>query len=151
MIMSICRTFDPQHSRRAQSEDIYNNRYLSVHMQKIKMNKNPCRLVLHTHVEEYIKNLLYRRYFKIFSQYFNFIIISNMFIYLFCHLATPVLANHIGGLEARSCQTKDYKIGICCFSTKHVSLKGNSKYGLVQNQDNVSEWSDMSTHRLLFQ
>ena len=25
-----------------------------IHMQKIKMNKNPCRLVLHTHVEEYI-------------------------------------------------------------------------------------------------
>jgi len=37
------------------------------------------------------------------------------------------------GLEPRSGQTKDYEIGICCFSA------------------NVSEWSDMSTRGLLFQ
>jgi len=27
------------------------------------------------------------------------------------------------GLEPRSGQTKDYKIGICCFSAKHASIK----------------------------
>ena len=27
------------------------------------------------------------------------------------------------GLESRSGQTKDYKIGICCFSTKHAALR----------------------------
>jgi hypothetical protein len=26
------------------------------------------------------------------------------------------------GFEPRSGQTKDYKIGICCFSTKHAAL-----------------------------
>ena len=55
------------------------------------------------------------------------------------------------GFEPRSDQIKDYKIGICCFSTKHAALRRKSKDWLVQNQDNVSEWGDMSIHRLLFQ
>ena len=42
------------------------------------------------------------------------------------------------GFEPRSGQTKNYKICICCF-------------WLARNQDDVSEWSDMSTHGLLFQ
>jgi hypothetical protein len=55
------------------------------------------------------------------------------------------------GFEPRSGQTKDYKIGICCFSTKHTALRRKSKDWLARNQNNVSKWSDMSTHRLLFQ
>ena len=54
------------------------------------------------------------------------------------------------GFEPRSGQIKDYKIGICCFSAKHAALKRKSKDWLDRNQDNVSEWSDMST-RGLFQ
>ena len=45
--------------------------------------------------------------------------------------------------EPRSGQTKDYKIGICCFSAKHTALRRKSKDWLARNQDNVSEWSDM--------
>jgi len=48
-------------------------------------------------------------------------------------------------------QTKDYKIGICCFSAKHEALRRKSKDWLAQNQDNVSEWGDMSIRGLLFQ
>ena len=55
------------------------------------------------------------------------------------------------GFELRSGQTKDYKIGICCFSAKHAALRSKSKDWLAQNQNNVSEWGDMSTRRLLFQ
>ena len=47
--------------------------------------------------------------------------------------------------KPRSGQTKDYAIGICCFSAKHAALR------LARNQNNVSEWSDMSTRGLLFQ
>jgi hypothetical protein len=43
------------------------------------------------------------------------------------------------GFEPRSGQTKDYKIGICCFSTKHAALRRKSKDWLAQNQDDVSE------------
>ena len=50
--------------------------------------------------------------------------------------------------EPRSSQTKDYKIGICCFSAKHTALKRKSKDWLARNQNNVSEWSDMSTRGL---
>jgi hypothetical protein len=53
--------------------------------------------------------------------------------------------------ESRSDQTKHYKIGICCFSSKHASLKRKSKDWMARNQDNVSVWSDMSIRGLLFQ
>ena len=55
------------------------------------------------------------------------------------------------GFEHRSGQTKDYKIGICCFSAKHTALRKKSKDWLARNQNNVSEWSGMSTRALLFQ
>ena len=61
--------------------------------------------------------------------------------------------NHIGGImvsvlasstsdrgfEPRSGQTKDYKIGICCFSAEHTALRRKRKDWLSRNQDNVSE------------
>ncbi len=55
------------------------------------------------------------------------------------------------GFEPRSGQTKDDNIGICCFSAKHVALRRKSKDWLPRNQDNVSEWGDMSIRGLLFQ
>ena len=33
------------------------------------------------------------------------------------------------GFETRSVPTKDYKIGICCFSFKHTTLRRKSKTG----------------------
>ena len=53
------------------------------------------------------------------------------------------------GYELRSCQTIEYKIGICCFSAKNAALRRKSKYWLARNQNNVSEWSDISTQWLL--
>ena len=55
------------------------------------------------------------------------------------------------GLEPRLGQTKDYKIGICCFSAKHAALSIKRKYWLACGQDHVTEWGDMSTRGLLFQ
>ena len=55
------------------------------------------------------------------------------------------------GFKPSSGQTKDYKVGMCCFSTKHAVSRSKSKDWLARNQNNVSEWNDMSTHRLLFQ
>ena len=76
-----------------------------------------------------------------------------------------ILGNRIGGVmvstlasravyrefDPRSDQTKDYNIGIGCLSAKHAALRRKSNDWLVQNQDNVSEWGDMSIRRLLFQ
>ena len=53
------------------------------------------------------------------------------------------------GFESRSGQTKEYKIGICCFSAKHEALRRKSKDWLALNQNNV--WSDMFIRGLLFQ
>ena len=47
--------------------------------------------------------------------------------------------------ESRSGQTKDNKMG------KHAALRRKSKDWLAPNQNNVSEWSDMSIRGLLFQ
>jgi hypothetical protein len=55
------------------------------------------------------------------------------------------------GFEAWSDQTEDFKIGNSCFSSKHAALRRKSKDWLAQNQNNVSEWNDMFTRRLLFQ
>ena len=55
------------------------------------------------------------------------------------------------GFELRSGQTKDYTIGLCCFSAKYAALRSVSKDWLARNKNNVSEWSDMSTRGLLFQ
>ena len=55
------------------------------------------------------------------------------------------------GFEPRSGQPKDYKIGICCFSANHATLRRKNKDWLAQNQDNVSEWDDMSIRGQLFQ
>ena len=53
--------------------------------------------------------------------------------------------------EPRSGQTQDHKFGICSFSAKHTALRRKSKDWLARNQNNVSEWSDMSTCGLLLQ
>ena len=55
------------------------------------------------------------------------------------------------GFDPRSGQTNDYNIGICCFSAKHAALRSKGKDWLARNQNNVSEWSDMSIRELLFQ
>jgi len=49
------------------------------------------------------------------------------------------------GSNPGSAQTKDYKIGICCFSAKHTALRRKNKDWLTQNQDKVSKWGDMTT------
>ena len=52
--------------------------------------------------------------------------------------------------DPRLGQTKDYKIGICCFSAKQAALRSKNNDWLAWNQDNVSEWSDMSTSDCCF-
>jgi hypothetical protein len=54
------------------------------------------------------------------------------------------------GFEPQFGQTNDNKIGIWCLSAKHTALRNKSQERLSRNQDNVSEWNDMSTCGLLF-
>ena len=57
-----------------------------------------------------------------------------------------VVAASVGDrvFEPLSGQTKDYDIGMCCFSGKHAALRRTNKDWLTQNEVNVSEWGDMS-------
>jgi hypothetical protein len=74
-------------------------------------------------------------------------------IYLINHFCCEITClrwlNHIGcvmfsmlassavdcGFESRSGQTKDYKIGICCFSAKHAVLRSKSKDWLARKSE----------------
>jgi hypothetical protein len=44
--------------------------------------------------------------------------------HMLCMLALSVVDH---GFEPQSGKTKDYKIGICCFSAKHTVLRSKSK------------------------
>jgi hypothetical protein len=43
-----------------------------------------------------------------------------------------------------------YIIGICCFFANHSVSRSKKQDELTWNQDNASEWGDMSTHGLFF-
>ena len=55
------------------------------------------------------------------------------------------------GFEHRSVQTRDYRNGICCFSTRHTALMRKRKDWSERNKDNLSERSNKSIGGLLFQ
>ena len=76
-----------------------------------------------------------------------------LFIYRIGGVMVSMLASSVVdcGFESLSVQAKDYKIGICCFSAKHIALRRKSNDWLAQNQNNMSEWVNMSIHRTLFQ
>ena len=48
-------------------------------------------------------------------------------------------------------QTKEYEIGICCFTAKHTELRRKSKDWLARNRSNVSEYGEKSIHVVLLQ
>ena len=52
------------------------------------------------------------------------------------------------GFKPRYGQIKDF--GSCCFSANHAAFRSKSKDRLVQNQDNVSKWRNMSTCELVY-
>jgi len=64
------------------------------------------------------------------------------------YVMVSVLASSAGyrGFKPRTGKTKDYEIGICCFSPTQAALRRKNKDGLGQNQSNVSEWNDMPIH-----
>jgi hypothetical protein len=70
-----------------------------------------------------------------------FLVISHGKLNCIGGVMVSVLASSVVdcAFEPRSGQTTDYKIVICFFSTKHVTLRRKSKEWLAQNQDNVSE------------
>jgi hypothetical protein len=59
-------------------------------------------------------------------------------------MVSVLAASAVGRVfEPQSCQTKDYKIDMCCFFAKQAEIRRKSKDWLARNQDNVSEWSGM--------
>jgi hypothetical protein len=44
--------------------------------------------------------------------------------------------------------SKNYKIGICCFSAKQTALRGKSKYWLAQYQINVPVWRESNNNSM---
>ena len=98
-----------------------------------------------------IKKKILGRYFVVWRKYYvpilkERIINGGVMVSMFVFSLSVVDR----GFMPQWSQTKDYKIGICCFFAKHLVLRSKSKDGLARNQNNVSEWGDMSIHGLLF-
>ena len=108
---------------------------------------------------------IFRSDFETVPTVWSFFFILLFIYYLLGFVLFHVYANRIGwvmisvlatsvvdrGFERGSSQAKDYDIGICCFSTKHEVLRSKTTDLLTRNQNNVFEWSHMSTRGLLFQ
>ena len=93
---------------------------------------------------------------KIFRLESDNVVFFFVFHFIIYHIAGVMVSVLVSSMvdrvfESRSGQTKDYNIGICCFSAKHAALRRKSKDWLARNQNNVSEWGDMSIRGLLFQ
>ena len=65
-------------------------------------------------------------------------ILGKVLLHLFLNRIDGIMVSVLAsravdrGLEPRSSQTKDYKIGICCFSAKHAALRSKSKDWLAR-------------------
>jgi hypothetical protein len=64
------------------------------------------------------------------------------------HNITEILLKVALNTIKQTGQIKDSKFGICCFSSKHASLRSKNKDWLAQNRDNVSKWSDFMKIKL---
>ena len=90
----------------------------------------------------------------VFTNYFNTskkIILTNLFTIFFAPENTVYLwifFSNVYGIQVRFVRSNQrlQNIGMCCFFAKHAVLEQGL---LVSDQDNVSEWSDMSTRELL--
>ena len=69
-----------------------------------------------------------------------------------CNSTRALLASSVVErvFEPRSSETKDFEVGICCFSAKDAALMRKSKVWLARSQDNVSEWGDISIRPCCF-
>ena len=79
---------------------------------------------------------------------FNLLFLFSIYLFFCFYLLASSAVDR--GFELRLGPTKDYKIGICFFSTKHAALRRKIKNWLARNQNNVSEWSNMSIGGLLY-
>jgi hypothetical protein len=77
------------------------------------------------------------------------IIIPNILNFFVCVIVSMLTSSVVDcEFEPRSGQTKDYKIGVCCFSPKYTALRRRAKTCWLRI---MCMWSNISTLRLLFQ
>jgi hypothetical protein len=89
--------------------------------------------------------------FNDIQQYFNYMIWSVLLeeeLHRWCYGYHACIEWTWSWVDSRSGQTNDYYTAICFFSAKYAALRRKSNDWLARNQDNVSEWSDMSTDGL---
>jgi hypothetical protein len=84
-----------------------------------------------------------------FYQRYNILVIFNRIAGVMVSMLASSVVDR--GLDPWSDQTNEYKIGMCCFCAKHAALRRKNKDWLARNQNNVSEWNDMSARGLLLQ
>ena len=128
--------FVQEHWQQKKATCVQNNRFLNTNWNRGYITGGPPYLVC---------NFVLHLYCMVSSKWH--------FTNRICGVMVSVLASRAvdRGLESRSGQTKDYEIGICWFSAKRTELRRKSKDWLARNQNNVSEWGNMSIRELLLQ
>ena len=96
---------------------------------------------------DWINGCLFYNFLQILMLPTNLVIVVESY-WLTCVMVSMLASSAV---DRGYNQTQDYEIVSCCFSTKHVALMSKSKDWLDRNQNNVSEWSNMSNYGLLFQ
>ena len=102
-----------------------------------------------------VKMSLGKKHWYLNQKTLRWLISSNTFPII--NLVGRVMVNVVAsssvdrGFESRSSQCNDYKIGNCCFSERHTSIRNKGKDWVARNQNNVSEWKYMTNRGQLFQ
>jgi hypothetical protein len=103
----------------------YNSKQLSLILKSLDKARNTTRVLVHT----------FHVYFKSFTNRIGGMMVSVL-----------VSSGVDRMLESRSGQTIDYKICMCSPSDNNATLKSKNKD--LNQEKNVSEWSDMSTSQI---
>ena len=71
------------------------------------------------------------------------IIYNNIYYRIGCVMVNVIVSSVVyRKFEPRSGQTKDYTIGICCFSDMHTAFRGErAKTGLLEIRIMCSSWA----------
>jgi hypothetical protein len=91
--------------------------------------------VVYFHIVLIVFILLYNLLWNTKMYYICVLIISfKTQPHQWCNVSVAVVSSAPNrGIEPRSGQTKDYNIGMCCFSAKHASLRRKNKDWLARN------------------
>ena len=99
--------------------------YFKIILEKDKSHRHHlCKMLLYIFHDK-LKITFWLLHYKFLPTFLFMSVLTSYHLNLLCGVMVSVLT--LSAIDrwfgSRSCQTKDYKIGICCFSAKHTPLR----------------------------